>query len=76
MVSLKSLVRKCLVRLGGKRSSSAVVLDVILIHNLLSLVVKMSQILYFSKQYPDFAGHRSPKKSIFKPISAARNFFI
>jgi len=30
-----------------------VALDVILIHNLLSLVVKMSQILYFFKQYPD-----------------------
>ena len=47
------LLRNCLVRLGGERSSSAVMLDVILFYNLLSLVVKISQMLYFFKQYPD-----------------------
>ena len=52
MYSWPLQLRNCLVRLGGKRSS-AVELDVILFHNLLSLVVKISQILHFFKQYQD-----------------------
>ena len=63
------LLRKCLVRLGGKGLTSAVVFDVILFHNLLSLVVKISQILYFFKQYPDLKALAKSLSILFRYLS-------
>ena len=63
-------LRNCLERLGDKRSSSTVMLDVILFYNLLSLVVKISQILNFFKQYPDL---KAPANSLSILFSYCRN---